>query len=102
MSEITNNTPVEPTFDVLAPEPVQPPVKLRHAMTLANLWHVWIGLRSTAAPNTVLQYQGVAKEFCAFFGPDSGHRVRYKLDKEGMLAWMQNLQTRSGKFNGHL
>lgn len=96
MNEI--NTPVEPTFEVLAPEPVQPPVKLRHAMTLANLWHVWIGLRSTAAPNTVLQYQGVAKEFCAFFGPDSGHRVHHKLDKPGMLAWMQNLQTRSGKF----
>lgn len=90
------NAPIEPTFEVLAPEPVKPPVRLRHATSLANLWHVWIGLRSTAAPSTVQQYHEIARRFCKFFAPvlcnDGGLRQVRKLDKKGVLEWMQFLQ----------
>lgn len=97
MNEISN-APIEPTFEVLGPAPAAPPpVKFRHAMTLANLWHVWIGLRGDRAPNTIRQYQEISRRFCKFFAPTLGtdgfvRQVR-KLDKKGMLEWTQYLQS---------
>jgi len=77
----------EPTFEVMVPEkPAEP--QLRHEITLPNLWRVWISLKSTAAHNSVLLYEHVARKFCKFFDADSPH----KLDPEGMVAWMRHLQ----------
>lgn len=86
--QITDTPVLEPTFEVLAPEPGP---KLRHALTLSNLWHVWIGLRG-GAPNTVEQRQFVAKRFCKFFGHQSDRSIHHKLTPQGMVEWMQALQ----------
>lgn len=88
--QLTESTEViEPTFEVLAPEAPGP--KLRHALTLSNLWHVWIGLKG-GAPNSVTLYQHVARRFCTFFGRRASFTLPYKLNPEGMVSWMQMLQ----------
>jgi integrase len=81
----------EVTLEVLPPAVIEPP-KLSHAITLANLWTVWMGLKSTAQPATVLIYQHVARKFCKFFQNAHSNELGPKLDPQGMVAWMQNLQ----------
>lgn len=77
--------PQEPTFEVLPPQVLPPPPKLRHAHTLANLWHVFIGLRGELARNTRLDWESIARRFCKFF------RNR-KLNPATMVEWVTFLQ----------
>lgn len=80
----------ELSFEIV-PAPVQP--ALRHAITLSNLWNVWIGLKSTHRPKTIKTYRMVAAKFCAFFESKEYGGEGHKLSPEGMVEWMQHLQS---------
>lgn len=83
MNEPTQDS--EPTFEVLPPQQLPPPPKLRHARSLANLWYIFINLRGDLAPNTRRNWEQIARRFCHFF-------AKRKLNPQTMVEWMTYLQ----------
>jgi integrase len=83
----------EVTFEIVPAAPVPPPPRLRHALTLANLWQAWVGMKELR-PNTIKRYDSVGRMFCKFFESEDCGGLGHKLSPIGMTEWMHMLRTR--------
>lgn len=85
-----NEQPREVTFEIV--QSIQPPPpKLSHAVTLANLWQVYIGMRNIR-PTTIQRIEDAARKFCRFFESKDYGGLGHKLSPGGMVEWMQHLR----------
>lgn len=84
LSELPSSEPI--TLEVLPPQAPPPPPRLRHAHTLANLFHVFIQSRGALAKNTILEWKCISRRFCKYFA----HR---KLTPQTMVEWVEYLRS---------
>lgn len=87
---MNDEQPREVTFEIV-PSTAPPPPKLSHALTLANLWQVYIGMRNVR-PTTISSIESVARKFCRFFESKEYGGLGHKISPMGMTEWMQHLR----------
>lgn len=88
--EPNEQAPREVTFEIV-PSTAPPPPKLTHALTLRNLWQVWLGMKNLR-PNSIARYDTIAKVFCNFFESKEYGGLGHRLTPMGMVEWMQHLR----------
>lgn len=87
---MSDEQPREVTFEIV--QSIAPPQpRLSHAVTLANLWQVYIGLRNLR-PSSIERIEEVARKFCRFFESKEYGGLGHKLSPGGMVEWMQHLR----------
>lgn len=76
-------------LQLLPPQELTPP-PLKAALTIWNLWHMFVAMKGAMEPSTAIKYASYGRDFCNFT------RDR-NLDAACMSAWMLHLQRRTWK-----